>query len=208
MATRPNHPPGPAMTLGNIHSHREHNVTGPILTLAILLIACVDFCGVSSVLAQGQKPNYLWEGWHKVPDPSHIQYKVFHDSVVALSNLSEGCGGPSSSFSFTGKIAKVNFDNQGLMITNLVLETNDGDRSLINVDPIDPGMNRADLGWILQGLRTLLRPDWYMKGSAFACGASGRVLMLDKIESASSTGRRNLSCSSSHQRSDHSEFYH
>lgn len=81
-------------------------MTGPLLTLAILLITCVDFCGVSSALAQDQKPNDLWQGWHKVPDPSHIQYKVFHDRVVALSNLSNGCGGPSSSFSFAGRSPK------------------------------------------------------------------------------------------------------
>ena len=45
----------------------------------------------------------------------------------------------------------------------------------------------ADLGWIAQGLQTLLRPDWYIDGSAFACGAAGRVLMLDKIVSSSAT---------------------
>jgi predicted aspartyl protease len=75
------------------------------------------------------------------------------------------------------------------MIQNFVLETNDGERSLINVDDIsmdEPGMNRADLSWIAQGLQTLLRPNWYIQGSALACGASGRVVMLDKILSASS----------------------
>lgn len=158
------------------------------VTLAVLLIACVDFCGLGSVLAQGQKPNYPWEGWHKVPEPSRIQYRVFHDKVVALSNLSTG--NDCSPFSFAGKIAKVNFDNQGLTIENFILETNDGERSLINVSPVsmnDPGMNMADLGWIAQGLQTLLRPESYIEGSAFACGAAGRVLTLDKIISSSST---------------------
>jgi predicted aspartyl protease len=50
----------------------------------------------------------------------------------------------------------------------------------------EPGMNRANLSWIAQGLQTLLRPNWYIQGSASACGASGRVAMLDKILSASS----------------------
>jgi hypothetical protein len=49
----------------------------------------------------------------------------------------------------------------------------------------DFGMNRADLSWIVQGLQTLLRLNGYIQGSAFACGAAGRVLMLDKIVLAS-----------------------
>jgi hypothetical protein len=96
------------------------------IALAALLTIAAVFYDASLVLAQGQKTNYLWEGWHKVPDPSHIQYTVFHDRVVALSNLSKGCGS-ASSFSFAGKIAKVNFDSQGLMIENFVLETSDGE---------------------------------------------------------------------------------
>lgn len=158
-----------------------------LIALALALITAAVFYDVSSVLAQSQKPN--WDGWHKVPDPSRLQYKVLHDRVVALSNLSEGWQG-CSPFSFVGKIAKVNFDSQGLLIENFVLETNDGQRSLINVDKIsmdEPGMNRADLSWVVQGLQTLLRPNGYIQGSALACGAAGRVLVLDKILLASST---------------------
>ena len=159
--------------------------------IALALLTIVDFCDAGVVLAQAQKPNYLWEGWHKVPDPSHIQYKVSHDKVVALSNLSKGCDPPQGkSFSLAGKIAKVNFDNQGLIVQNFVLEEDNGERSLINVDPIsidDPGMNMVSLGWIVQGLQTLLRPNLYIQGSAFACGAAGRVLLLDAIQSVSST---------------------
>ena len=159
-----------------------------LIGLAVLLTTTAALYDASVVLAQGQKTNYLWEGWHKVPEPSPIQYRVFHDKIVALSNLSKGCG-PASSFSFAGKIAKVNFDSQGLRIENFVLETSDGERLFINVDKIsldEPGMNRADLSWIAQGLQTLLRPNSYIQGSALACGASGRVAMLDKILSASS----------------------
>lgn len=144
---------------------------------------------------QAQKPNYSWDGWHNVPAPSRIRYKVLHDKVVALSNLAKGCdAGVSSSASqsspLSGKIAKLNFDNQGLIVQNFILEQDDGERSLINIDPIsidDPGMNRADLGWIIQGLQTLLRPNWHIQGSAFWCGAAGRVVFLDGIQSVSST---------------------
>src|SRR5262245_25571937 len=100
------------------------------LTASLTLIMLVDFCHISLALAQGQKLNNQYEGWHKVPDPSHIQYKVFDDKVVALSNLSRSVG--CSSFSFAGKIAKANFDQEGLMVQSFVLETNDGERSLIN----------------------------------------------------------------------------
>jgi len=79
------------------------------------------------------------------------------------------------------------------MLQNFVLEKSDGERTSINIDPVsldDQGMNMADLGWIVQGLQTLLRPNWYVEGDAVACGAAGRVLMLDKIAKASSTERR------------------
>jgi hypothetical protein len=156
--------------------------------IALVVLLIVVFCYVNSVSAQSQKPNYLWDGWHKVHDPSHIQYKIFHDKVVELSNLSNGCE-PASSFSFAGKIATVNFDKQGSLIENFVLETSDGERSLIKIAHIsmdDPGMTTVDLSWIVRGLQTLLRPNWYVQGSAIACGASEKVLMLDKILSASS----------------------
>ena len=83
-----------------------------LIALALLTIP-FDFC--SLVLAQTQKSDYSWDGWHRAPDPSSIQYKVFHDRVVALSNLSKGCN-PGHPFSFAGRIAKVNFDNQGLRV--------------------------------------------------------------------------------------------
>jgi uncharacterized protein YecT (DUF1311 family)/predicted aspartyl protease len=133
-------------------------------------------------------PDYLWEGWHKVHDPSHIQYKVFHDTVVALANLSKGCGARFP-LSISGTIAKVNVDDQGLMIENFVLEAGDGERSVINIEPVsisDPGMTTSDLGWIVQGLQTLLRPSGNIEGNAIPCGAGGGVLYLNKIASSSS----------------------
>jgi predicted aspartyl protease len=156
---------------------------------ALALLTVVNFCDVSLVLAQSQKPNYLWDGWHKVGAPSRIQYKVYHDKVVALSNLSNECE-PGASLSFAGNVAKVNFDNEGMTIENFVLEWSDSDRSLINVDRIsmsDSGIAKADLSWIVQGLQTLLRPNMYIQGSVLTCGASGRVLVLDNIILASST---------------------
>jgi hypothetical protein len=150
---------------------------------ALALLTVVNFCDVSLVLAQSQKPNYLWDGRHKVGAPSRIQYKVYHDKVVALSNLSNECE-PGASLSFAGNVAKVNFDNEGMTIENFVLEWSDSDRSLINVDRIsmsDSGIAKADLSWIVQGLQTLLRPNMYIQGSVLTCGASGRVLVLDNI---------------------------
>jgi len=172
-------------------------MTRRVQRLAVLLLflaATATFGEVGFVFAESQKPTYTWDGWHKVADPARLQYRVFHDRVVALSNLSKGCD-PGVAFSFWGKVAKVNFDSQGWVIENFVLETNDGERSLINVDKIsldDPGMNRADLSWIAQGLQGLLRPNGYIQGSALACGASGRVVTLDKISSSSAKPFSNL----------------
>jgi uncharacterized protein len=65
--------------------------------------------------------SYLWDGWHTVPHPSRIQYKVFHDKVVAISNLSTGCD-PGSPGLLEGKIAKVNFDDRSMIPQSIVLE--------------------------------------------------------------------------------------
>jgi predicted aspartyl protease len=179
-------------------------------------VVALNVCDVT-VLAQGQKGDYqgdyLWEGWHKVPNPSHIQYNVFHDKVVALSNLNQWCGlgVPSATFSISGKIAKVNLEFS--KIANFVLETNDpmitGSSSLtsaiIHVPRIsinDAGMNGADFDWIVQGLQTLLRPDWYIQGDARAClgGAEGRrVLYLNTIASVSLAKPTNTTASAPHE---------
>ena len=112
-----------------------------VIMLAVLFTA---WCG-SCALAQGQRSTYSYEGWHKVPDPSRIQYKVFHDRVVALSNLSKPCD-RHSPFSFEGKVAKVNFDHDGLTIVGFVLEESDGQRSFINVDRYIDGRPRDEQG--------------------------------------------------------------
>jgi hypothetical protein len=102
---------------------RSYDVTRAVakhlIVLAVLLTIPAYFHDASVVLAQDQKRNYLWDGWHATGKILPIHYKVFHDKVVALSNLSEGCD-PGHSFSFEGKIAKVNFDNQGTIIENEV----------------------------------------------------------------------------------------
>ena len=160
-----------------------------LLAVVVILTIAAAFYDFGSVSAQGQKADYLWEGWHKVPDPSHIQYKVSHDRVVALSNLSKGSEG-CSSFTFAGKIAKVNFDDYGTNVRSFALEYDDGDRSLTNVDRIsldNPGMTMVDLEWITQGLRTLIRPNWYIQGTLISCGAAGRFTWLDAIQSSSPT---------------------
>lgn len=156
-----------------------------VLFLAVLIGL---WCG-SSFLAEGQELKYLYEGWHKVPDPSRIKYKVVQDKVVVLSNLAKDCG-LRLTLPIAGKIAKVNFDRDGLTITGFVLEEDDGQRSFINVDRVsldDAGMNRADALWIERGLQTLLRSDWFIQGSVLACGAAGRVLVLDGIAAAASS---------------------
>ena len=148
-----------------------------------------DFRQTPEHPSSAPSPNYSMDGWHKVPAPSRIQYKVFHDKVVALSNLAEGCE-PGRPFPFEGKIAKVNFDDYGTNVRSFALEYDDGDRSLTNVDRIsldNPGMTMVDLEWITQGLRTLIRPNWYIQGTLISCGAAGRFTWLDAIQSSSPT---------------------
>lgn len=150
----------------------------------ILAAVCILSSALGLETAHSQSSKYPYEGWHKAPAPSRAQYRVFHDKVVALTGLSKGCGDTNSSYNFSGTVAKVNFDDQGIKILNFVYEDSDGQRSLVNVEPLsitDPGMNMADLGWISQGLQSLLHTGRRIEGSAYLCGAAGRIAVLDRV---------------------------
>ncbi|WP_052833258.1 caspase family protein [Bradyrhizobium sp. LTSP885] len=159
----------------------------PFKRAAMLFLALSITWFGSSVRAQDDS-DYGMEGWHKSSDPKGVQYKVFHDKVVSLSNLSKGCD-PGHPFSFEGKIAKIAFDKRGMSPTGFSVEFDDGQRLFINVEHLSldgPGMDMVTLGWTMQGLQTLIRPNWHIKGSALSCGAAGRISLLDKILSSTS----------------------
>jgi aspartyl protease family protein len=143
----------------------------------------IAFAGLLGALAAAAKAEdtagLLWEGWHGAPAPSLIRYRVVQNKVVELAHLTESCG-PGASTIIQGKVVKPSYANNGVTVNGFVLESADGRRSFINVY-FDDGIDLADLGWITQGLQTLLRAGNSIQGSIQVCGASGRILNLDTI---------------------------
>jgi hypothetical protein len=43
-------------------------------------------------------------------------------------------------------------------------------------------LNMVDLGYVTQGLQTLIREGRYIHGGVRACGAAGRVLTLESVK--------------------------
>jgi hypothetical protein len=162
-------------------SNREVYVTTVVRLIAV---ATAYFVGaVSSEMASAQQ-NVSMDGWHKVGAPSQMKYKIVHDRVTELSNISEYCEPPNNFSDFAGTIVKVGFADNGITITSIVLESEDGDRTYMNVDPVSigsAGMNMVDLGWIVQGMQKLMRTNAHVRGSMRLCGAAGRFLVVDKI---------------------------
>lgn len=106
--------------------------------------------------------------------------------VIRLSNLSPGSDCHPASVS--GTVVKREFDERGLFMRGLVLQEADGDRAFVNVDraAIDaPQVSMVARGWIVTGLRTMLAEGQRVRLGIKLCGASGRVIMLNEVMSAS-----------------------
>lgn len=87
-----------------------------------------------------------------------------------------------------GRIVKREFDERGLRITGLVVESETGEREFTNVEAqqslVDDNVDMADAGWITQGLQVLLHEGVNITGEIQLCGASGRVTMLESVQVA------------------------
>ena len=139
-------------------------------------------------------------GWRNAPSPSTIRYEVLKGKVIALTGLSKPCGalidmrGPL--FPMGGKVVKRNFSDDGLALVGLVLELSSGELTHINLDAFDTleedHVNLADRSWIVQGHQTLLRQGSNVSADVQACGAGGRVLMLDRIRLSASSPRTSV----------------
>jgi hypothetical protein len=80
-----------------------------------------------------------------------------------------------------GKIAKRSFSEDGLALTGFVIEGADGNREFVNASVELATVDAATSGWIRQGMNTLIREGRTAVVSTKACGAAGRVLMLDSV---------------------------
>jgi hypothetical protein len=99
-------------------------------------------------------------------------------TVVSLSNLSdaEDCY-PAK---LKGKVAKRTFDARGINLESLVIEEPNGSRSFINGNS-NHGDDAATMGTVKRGLETLLKVGRRVEIGVYACGAAGRVQMLNAV---------------------------
>ncbi len=118
-----------------------------------------------------------------IPASAEPQYKLnkAQTQVVALSGLSSGID--CHPFTDSGRVTKQTYD--GPRVIGFTLAEKDGGRTYINVDPIDLDSAGSMLaaGWINDGLQRMLRKGKTVAIRGFACGAAGRVLMLDAVRS-------------------------
>jgi hypothetical protein len=80
-----------------------------------------------------------------------------------------------------GKIAKRSFAEDGLALTGFVIEESDGGRQFVNAFVDVSILDAATSGWIRQGMNTLITEGRTAIVSTKACGAAGRVLMLESV---------------------------
>lgn len=98
--------------------------------------------------------------------------------VTALSGLSSG--GMCQPFEMTGRITDRKFE--GPRVVGFTVADKAGVRSYINIEPIN--LDNADMvtiGWINQGLQQMTREGSRVRLRIDACGAAGRVMILDAI---------------------------
>jgi len=82
----------------------------------------------------------------------------------------------------TGRVVKREFNNNGLVVQSVTLEEASGERTFVNVD--SGRLDSADLATrsdAIRGLQILLREGSRVTLGVFACGAAGRVIMLNSV---------------------------
>ena len=108
-----------------------------------------------------------------------VQYKEVGGRTKELSGLftDKDC----SPAAIQGKVVKRDFAKNGVSPSGFVLEKKDGSRTFVNVE-IPDDLNMVDLGYVTQGLQTLIREGRYIHGGVRACGAAGRFLTLERVK--------------------------
>ena len=79
-----------------------------------------------------------------------------------------------------GRVVKRDFADDALTITGFIVERSEGTRQIVNVSiPSDLGMAARSV--VYDGLQRLLKEGRDVRARALACGAAGRVLMLERV---------------------------
>lgn len=100
--------------------------------------------------------------------------------VVEVTNLggTEGCV-PSR---VSGKVVAREFDKRGTTLTGVTIEEKDGSRTFVNVGDLPTSeMSMVEIEWVNRGLQTLLKQGAGVALVAGACGAAGRVMVLEAV---------------------------
>lgn len=102
---------------------------------------------------------------------------------TAVTGLSEenGCF-PAK---LNGRVVKRAFDANGITVTSITIEERSGERSFINVD--DENLKTASMSArsnAIRAMQILLKEGARVNLGIFACGAAGRVMMLDAVRAA------------------------
>jgi hypothetical protein len=100
-------------------------------------------------------------------------------AVVSLSNLypDRNCSAQKTA----GRIAKREFAKDGLTLSGVVIEELDGSREYVNVGVELDKADAVTKSWMMRGLHTLLAEGRSVDADIMACGASGRMKMLNAI---------------------------
>ncbi|WP_322868306.1 hypothetical protein U7859_02305 [Bradyrhizobium ottawaense] len=132
----------------------------------------------SKVISRSVSPNGT-----EASGSSHLpQYHLDQSGgrVASLTNLYQGTDCHASGQT-VGKVARRSFSNDGVALTGFVIEGSDGNREFVNTSVEFGALDAATAAWIRQGMNTLIREGRTAAISTKACGAAGRVLMLDSV---------------------------
>ena len=114
---------------------------------------------------------------------AEIKVTYAGSSPIAISGLVEqdGCH-PDT---IVGKVVKRTFDDGGILLQTAIIEQRSGERSLVNID--DAKIKEAGVPVstsVVPALQVILREGKQVRMDIFACGAAGRVLVLNSVRSA------------------------
>jgi len=100
-------------------------------------------------------------------------------AVVSISNmyLDRYCFAEK----MAGRITKRKFAEDGLTLSGVVIEEPDGNRQYVNVGVELDKADNVTRSWMMRGLNTLLAEGRAVNADIMACGASGRMKMLNAI---------------------------
>jgi hypothetical protein len=99
-------------------------------------------------------------------------------SIVGLSDSREGCH-PSE---MSGVVVKREFQKDEISLSGIVVELPDGTRSFINVIAVPESLPMAQRSNFVTGLQILTKVGRTVSLLVDACGAAGRMLLLDAIK--------------------------